>query len=259
MISRMKKTLLLPIWVALAAIPSAATAHDFFLLPESFHAHQSGSLVVRATVGSTFPNPEILVTPDRVERAWASGEGQPRLHIAGTDDKSLLLHLAGAGSGRIVAAVKAKPRDVDYGEDRIPLILEEYRVGREAVAAVEQLPKPRTWKVVSRRFAKTFACVHTCEGGAEAARPLDGRLEFVVHGSAGEHFQLIGGGRPLADYPVDLVGRDGKRQHLATDAEGVVRLPAGAKGPMMLFAAVLTPPEGTGRFTLDLSSLTFER
>lgn len=241
-----------------AATATAATAHDFFLLPDSFHSHEPGGVAIRATVGSSFPTPEIVVPADRAERTWVVGGGQPQLHITGTDDKSLLLHVAGAGAGKLLVAVKSKPRDVEYAEDRIPLILEEYRVAPEAAAAVERLPKPRTWEVVSRRFAKTLVCVQSCSGGTAADQPLDGTLEFVTHGSGAEHFQLLADSKPLANYPVDLVDSDGKRQHLATDPQGIVYLPAGTKGALMLFAAVLTPPKGTERFMLDLTSLTFE-
>lgn len=129
----------------------------------------------------------------------------------------------------------------------------------EAAAAVERLAKPRTWKVVSRRFAKTLVCVQSCRGGAASNRPLDGTLEFVTRGSGTDHFQLLAGGKPLGNYPVDLVGSDGKRQHLTTDRQGAIHVPAGAKGSQMLFAAVLTPPKGFERFTLDLTSLTFAR
>lgn len=244
---------------AIAAIASPVAAHDFFLLPDSFHAPEPGGLVVRATVGSHFPTPEIVVTADRAERTWAVGGGDPQLHVTGTDATSLLLHVAGAGPGKLLVAVNSKPREVEYGEDRIPLILDEYRVAPAAAAAVEALPRPRTWQVVSRRFAKTLACVQSCTGGADTNKPLDGTLEFVTHGARAEHLQLVAGGRPLANYPVDLVGPDGKRQHLSSDAQGLVPVPAAAKGPMMLFAAVLTPPQGAGRFTLDLTSLTFAR
>lgn len=245
--------------IAAAAVPSAALAHDFFLLPESFHSLSPSGVIVRATVGSSFPAPEIVVPADRSERTWAVGAGTPQLHVTGTDAKSLLLHVAGAGPGKLLVAVKAKPRDVEYAEDRIPLILDEYRVAPEAAAAVDRLPKPRNWQVVSRRFAKTLLCVQTCSGGAASNQPLDGTLEFVTDGASAAHFRLLAGGMPIADYPVDLVGADGKRQHLKTDGSGKVHVPASAKGSMMLFAAVLTPPAGAGRFTLDLTSLTFAR
>ncbi len=254
---RMKQLLLVA--GAFAGVAAPAAAHDFFLLPQSFHSHQSGPLTIRATVGSSFPTPEIVVTTDRVERVWVRGTGEPVLHVAGTDKSALLLHAMGAQPGLLVAAVKSRPRDVEYAEDRIALILEEYRVAPDAAAAVGRLPRPRNWQVSSRRFAKTLVCVQQCSGGAAAQQPIDGTLEFVTHGAANEQFQLIARGRPLGRYPVDLVGSDGKRWHLKTDGQGIVHVPAGANGSLMLFAAVLTPPKGAERFTLDLTSLTFAR
>lgn len=49
-------------------------------------------------------------------------------------------------------------------------------------------------------------------------------LEFVAGGPSADHFRLLSLGRPLADYPVDLVTADGKRAHLRTDAKGEVHL-----------------------------------
>jgi hypothetical protein len=156
-----------------------------------------------------------------------------------------------------VAAVKVKDRDVEYGEDRIPLILEEYRLSPEAVAAVEKLTSPRTLKVSSRRFAKTLICVQRCGNRAAATRPLGADLEFVATAAGADHFRLLSFGRPLAHYPVDLVQQNGKRLHLTTDAKGKIHLPAAAKGSLMLSAAVMTLPTSGERFTLNLSTLTF--
>lgn len=255
----MKKLTVLTAAGLAALAATKASAHDFFLLPDSFHSHSSGPILIRATVGSSFPTPEIVVTADRAERVWLRGSGQPVLQVVGADKTSLLLHAMGAKPGALVAAVKSRPRDVEYAEDRIPLILKEYRVAPEAAAAVERLPKPRIWKVNSRRFAKSLICVRTCKGGAATNQAVDGTLEFVTHGARLENFQLLAGGRPLGNYPVDLVGSDGKGQHLTTDANGIVHPPASARGAQMLFAAVLTPPRAAERFTLDLTSLTFSR
>jgi len=246
--------------VALAAtIASAAQAHDFFLMPDQFSPSRPGARTILATVGSSFPRPEIVVTADRVEQVYARGAGSPRLQIGAAGANALALRLTGARRGMVVAAVRAKDRDVEYAEDRIPLILGEYRVSPEAQAAVAALPAPRTLRVVSRRFAKTIMCVQTCGNRAEAAQPVGVDLEFVGRGSAGDHFQLLRMGRPLANYPVDLVSSAGERRHLQTDADGVVHLPSDARGRMMLFAAAMTPPAGAERFTLDLSTLTFSR
>jgi len=238
---------------------SAAWAHDFFLLPAQFKTEKTGPIAIQATVGSSFPMPEIVVPADRAEKLSAFGPGNPHIHIAGAGEKALNLEVAGAQAGLLMAAASSKPREVDYDEDRIPLILEEYRVLPEAAAAVERLPRPRTWQVISRRFAKTFICVLNCDDRTAAERPAGGHLEFVGSRASNDHFRLLAHGRPLSNYPVDLVGQDGKRRHLTTDARGELHLPADARGMMMLFAAKLEPPAGEGRFTLDLTSLTFTR
>jgi hypothetical protein len=132
-------------------------------------------------------------------------------------------------------------------------------VGPEALAAIGRLPKPQVLKVNSRRFAKTLLCVQACGARTAAARPLGVDLEFVASGANADHFRLLSLGKPQRDYPVDLVSGDGKRRHLKTDGKGEIHVPADAKGSLMLFAAVMTPPSGGERFTLNLSTLTFAR
>ncbi len=236
---------------------STAGAHDFFLLPDQFQTTLANPVKIRATVGSTFPTPEVLVTVDRLDRLVATGAGTPKIRVAGSSPDALNLEVAGVRPGMLVATVTAKARDVEYAEDRIPLILEEYRLRPEAAAAVDKLARPRTWRVSSRRFAKTFVCVQRCNNRAEGERASDADLEFIGRGSSPDRFQLLRKGSPLATYPVDLVGSDGKREHLYTDERGEIRLPPASRGTMMLFAAFLVPPTGSERFILDLSSLTF--
>lgn len=255
----MRKLFKLLAFGALALGPSAVQAHDFFLLPDQFQVPRPGAVKIAATVGSSFPTPEVVVAADRVERVHVHGAGKPAVRIVGPAEKALTLEVTGARAGLLVTGVSTKARDVDYAEDRIPLILEEYRVSPDAAAAVERLQRPRTWLVSSRRFAKTIVCVKTCTNRSVAEQPFGADLEFVGSGSGGDHFRLLRKGSPLANYPVDLVGSDGKRQHVTTDARGEVHVPAAARGTMMLFAAVLVPPSGSERFILDLTSLTFNR
>jgi len=244
---------------AATAFASAASAHDFFLLPVQFVSPAGSPVGIQATVGSNFPTPEISVPADRAETVSAVGPGKPQVRVAGATEKALNLEVAGPAPGLLTVGVSSRPRDVEYAEDRIPLILGEYRVTRDAAAAVAALPKPRTWKVISRRFAKTMICVENCTDRSAADKSFGGHLEFLGSRSMAEHFTLLANGKPLANYPVDLVGQDGKRQHLTTDASGSVHLAGTSRGTMMLFAARLEPPKGAERFTLDLTSLTFHR
>ena len=237
---------------------SAANAHDFFLMPDNFRT-TTGPIRIHATVGSNFPKTENTVAADRVERLVAIGAGSPQVRIVGATATALDLEVTGAKPGMLLTAVRTKPRDVDYAEDRIPLILGEYRVRPEAAAAVQKLARPRNWQVSSRRYAKTLVCIRTCANHAVGARPTGASLEFVSQNAAIDHFRLLAYGKALANYPVDLVGPDGERQHLVTDARGDVRLGASSRGTMMLFAAKLQPPAKAERFTLDLTSLTLNR
>ena len=255
----MRRSILAAALVTAAVFTTGAAAHDFFLLPKQFTTPGPGTVHIQATVGSSFPNPEIAVTADRAERVAAYGAGKPQVRMGAVTKEALSLEVTGARPGLLAVAVTSKPRDVEYAEDRIPLILGEYRVLPQAAAAVEALPRPRTWKVSSRRFAKTFVCVRSCRDRSAAGRTFGSHLEFIGRRSSNSHFQLLGHGKPLANYPVDLVGADGKRQHLTTDGRGEVHLSAAARGSMMLFGARLEPPAGAGRFTLDLTSLTFNR
>lgn len=249
----------LGVLAAAATFASAAQAHDFFLLPDRFTVPANRTSTIRATEGSSFPSPDTAVAADRIEQLYARGAGTPRLIAGAAAANALNLTLSGARPGTVVAAVKVRDREVDYAEDRIPLILEEYRVSREAQAAVEGLQRPRTLRVLSRRFAKTILCVRTCGRASEATRPFGVALEFVATGGGREHFRLLSQGRPLANYPVDIVTSDGQRRHVATDADGVAHIPAEARGAVMLFAAVMTPPRAGERFTLDLTTLTLSR
>jgi hypothetical protein len=237
---------------------SAAIAHDFFLMPDKFVVSRVTPFNVQASVGSSFPQPEAVVAADRLEQLSAYGPGSPQLTVAGTGEKALNLRLSGADPGTAVAAAKVKPRDVEYGEDRIPLILGEYRVSSEAASAVDRLQRPRTWRVISRRYAKALICIVRC-GGPAAEGPTGAEFEFVATKGSRDHFWLLKSGKPLANYPVDVVGADGKRLHLSTDGGGSLHVATNATGPHMLFAAFLTPPVTGDQFTLDLTSLTFSR
>lgn len=255
----MKKLAGLAVAIAVVWLPSAAMAHDFFLMPNTFAAAQPGPLALQASVGSSFPQPTTVVTADRVDQLFAQGTGKPQLAIVGPGEKALNLQLTALNAGTVVAGIKTVDRDIEYAEDRIPLILKEYRVSQEALAAVDKLDKPRMLKVSSRRFAKTMLCVRQCADTGAAARPMGVALEFIPTGSSTDHFRLLSLKRPLADYPVDLVSADGKRQHLKTDKKGEVHLASDTRGVMMLFAAVMTPPVKAERFALSLSTLTFAR
>lgn len=239
---------------------SAASAHDFFLRPAAYTIAPGSVLSVDATVSAAFPELLNPVSMDRVrELRVSSGGKRASLEAAGVGARSLKLRFHGRESGWAVLSIRTVTREVEYPEDRIGGIMEEYEVGPEAVRAVAALQAPRVLKVASSRFAKSLVCVGRCESIGEAARPVGHDLEFVAALGAPNAFRLLAGGKPLADYPVAVVGPDGERRRLRTTGGGGIELPSGTKGPVMLFASVMTPPTAAGaRFALKLASLTVE-
>ena len=236
--------------LVLAAWPGVAMAHDFFLLPEQFHGR--GSFELHATVGAAFPAPETVVGPERIAELRAS-EGAS-IAVAGPSDQSLRLTLTAARPGAHVAGVRILPREVEYEGERIALIMEEYEVSAEAAQAVAGLPAPRVLRATSERFAKTIVCSETCAGSA-ATQAFGYPLEFVADASANQ-FHLLLNGRPLPNYPI-AIATSGSRASLRTDADGRVTVNFDGEGPIMLFAAHMSPPaEAGGRFTMWLTSLT---
>ncbi len=251
----MRSSFIIAASLGVTALASAVSAHDFFLMPTQFIS-ATGQSRIAATVSAEFPKANVVIPADRIDQLYASGAGSPKLTLEGAAPDALNLRLSAPQNGLVVAAMRWKPLDVDYAEDRIGTVLEEYNIGPEAVAAVEKLARPRTLQVSSRRFAKTFVCAVKCSGRAAASRPFGVALEFVGIGASAGHFRLLSGGRPLPDHPVDLVTQDGKRSHIRTDVRGEVHLPRATRGTVMLFAAVMRVPTADRRFTLDLSSLT---
>lgn len=237
--------------LVLATWPSAAAAHDFFLLPDQFHG--AGSFGVHATVSAAFPAPETVVGQDRIAELRAS-EGAS-IAVSGPGSHSLRLTLTPSRPGAHVAGVRLLPREVEYEGERIALIMEEYDVSAEARQAVAALAVPQVLRASSERFAKTIVCSETCAGAA-AAQAFGYPLEFVADAAGAGRFRLLLNGHPLPDYPV-AIATSGGRASGRTDAEGRVTANLDSDGPSMIFAAHMHPPaEAGGHFIMLLTSLT---
>lgn len=244
-----------------ALLARAAQAHDFFLIPQSYLSQQS-TIEIDATISAAFPAVEIAVTPDRIAAVRAlSPSPAARAEIIGSTEKTLRLRLTDAGRGVSVVALRTVARDIDYAEDRIDPIMAEYEVAPDAVAAVNALPRPRTWRVRSTRVAKTHVCVGDCNDRTAAVRAVGGSLEFVAATVRDDvSYRLLLDGNPMPNYPIAVVHSDGTRRPEKTDEAGQVALATNDRGVLMLFAAYLQPPpESSGRFDMKLTSLTMER
>jgi hypothetical protein len=238
-----------------ALVATTASAHDFFLRPPALPVLVGETVEVQATVSSIFPGFDIAVTPDRIRSYQVRGIDRATFEVAGVGAKALKFRFSAPRNGLAILGLDLKPRDIDYPEDRVDLIMEEYEVDPAAAAAVAGLPHPRTLKVVSTRFAKSFVCVGNCGDRSAARKPLGYDLEFVASDKPGG-FVLLSHGRPLSNYPVAIVNAQSERRAVRTGPDGTVVL-NGPVGATMLFAAEMTAPANRAeRFQLRLTSLT---
>ena len=238
-----------------ALVATTASAHDFFLRAPASPILMGQTVEVQATVSSIFPGSDIAVTPDRIRGYQVRGIDRATFEVAGVGAKALKFRFSANRNGLAILGLDLKPRDIDYAEDRVDLIMEEYEVDPAAAAAVAGLPHPRTLKVVSTRFAKSFVCVGNCGDRSAARKPLGYDLEFVASDKPGG-FVLLSHGRPLSNYPVAIVNAQSERRAVRTGPDGTVVL-NGPVGATMLFAAEMTAPANRAeRFQLRLTSLT---
>ena len=157
--------------------PATATAHDFFLLPGAFTARPAETVSLSGTVSAAFPQVETAVSRDRLSATTTAGAASSGPLQASSDGK---LQFTIGGPGIAMAAASVAAREVDYPEATLDVILKEYGVEGPAAAAAKALPRPRTLKVVSRRFAKTLICVDGCRDRSGAAARAGYALEFVA-------------------------------------------------------------------------------
>lgn len=94
-------------------VGTVSWAHDFWLVPNAFHARQGGMVEVRGQTSSRFPTSESAVAVDRVGDArliWR--DGAERITGLAIDGKSLRLRQRPRRAGQYVVAVSLKPRSL---------------------------------------------------------------------------------------------------------------------------------------------------
>lgn len=162
-------------------IGTVSWAHDFWLVPNSFHARQGGMVEVRGQTSSRFPTSESAVAVDRVADArliWKGGA--ERITGLAIDGKSLRLRQRPRRAGQYVVAVSLKPRSL--GES-VPNFLRylELEGAPEARRRLEADGTLAGRDSVTRRYAKyakTF--VQVGRGGARAFAEVAGHpLELL--------------------------------------------------------------------------------
>lgn len=252
-------------FILLAAAATPVTAHDTWLLPDSFRPRGS-EVSVRMTSGMEFPKPESAPKPDRIARSGVRVAGkEASLRVGEPAGGALELVAPLNHEGVAVVWAQSHPRAIDLKAADVRHYLEE-------VGALETLG--RTWEAagsppVGESYVK-LAKAYLRRGTApdESWRePLGLALELVPEADptflrVGDRLPvvLLWQGKPLADLSVSAVRPGaGKAVAARSGRDGRVTIELDEAGPWLLKATRVValpgkPAEWEGTFT----TITFE-
>jgi hypothetical protein len=237
--------------------PSAARAHDTFLMPAKFEIGPTETVSVALSSASSFPNLEYGPRPERVA---TMSDG---VLLSGHATDALRLAYQPRRSGPQVFGLVLGPRDIDLQSADVLHYFDEIGAPQEVRERYQSDVAPHTFQETYTKYAKTIVCAAPCRRlDSAAGRRLGHALEFTAFVDRGgvsmRRFRLFANGRPAADHQVAATTAQGGRRVLRTNASGVVDLPDDVHGPTLLSAVVLRPPARRGeRFTSDFATLTF--
>jgi hypothetical protein len=222
--------------VALCAASSAACAHDSWLRPAE------GGQGLELTTGTRFPvgdvgqAPASVLAPGCTDGAWRLA-----MRPAALQAKALALEVEGGEAAPVACWLELAEAAIELEPRLVRVYLDEIRapsVVRERAAALRARGVP--WRERYRKFARIELTWRSATAAAreQARRPVGHPLEIVVLGgepvavNGNIALQVLRDGRPLPDFPVELVS---ERSPLGiwrtTDAQGRLqhRLPFGGQ------------------------------
>ena len=230
--------------VCVVLLFSGISAHDFWLVPQTFRANPGETLVVSANTGMDFPNSLSAVDPARFDKFFVvGGSGKKSLADYRAKGNSLTTEITVGEPGTYVVGAALKPNEIrltaaEFNEylqvDGLPDILElrkrEGLLGKDAVEHYSKYPK--TLVQVGDRLDET------------PTKPLGLTLEIVptvnpYRLKSGDKLDVIvlfrGQPLPNADIAWSFPGRgDSFVGSTKTDAAGKAPIPLVQAGPYVI-------------------------
>ena len=257
--------------IALLLLPAAATAHEYWLLPDRFVAPAGDAIAIAHRVGTGWPGETLPRSAARIVRFGLVdrlGE-RPIEGVEGADP-------AGATAlrrpGAAFAVYRSRPSSVRLEAEAFESYLREE--GLDAVIA-SRAASGESAQPGLEIFSRNAKALLTATGGDAARdarllrRPVGLDLELVAEtdprrAAAGAPLvvRLLFHGKPLAGALVKAFPKDGNERRVAgrTGVDGRVRLALAEPGVWLLSAVhmVDAPAASGARWESLWSSLTFE-
>jgi len=248
------------------AVTSSAAAHETWLLPDQFRVAAGKSVQLELTSGMEFPSPESAVKPERVRRARVRLAGKTfDLPKPASGAKALYYDATLPSAGTAVVSIELEPRSIELNEKQVEHYFEEIGASESVRKAWADAPKPRRFREVYTKHAKTIIQVGDAADDATWSAPAGLKLELVpvshpLRLKAGDELKLkvLRDGKPFAGFRVGVQDEKGKRGEFATsDAGGLVTVKPVVPGRCLIFGTDLRSPAQPGEtWTSDFTTLT---
>jgi len=262
----------LPLLLAIALLlPAAATAHEWWLLPDRFAAPAAEPIGIAHRVGTGWPGEALPRDPARIVRfavVDALGEraieGEPGADPAGT--------IALRRPGIALALYRSRPSPVRLEAGPFESYLRDEGLDRVIAARAARGESQQPGIEIFSRNAKAMLVAPGTAATGDTQRwrrPVGLTLELVPESdprtlAAGGRFalRLLHRGKPLEGALVKAFPKDGNERRLSarSDAQGRVRfvLPEGGTWLISAVHMMAAPAASGARWESLWSSLTFE-
>lgn len=258
---------LLPIALALAA--ASASAHETWLLPDSFSPGSGATVEFQMSSGMSFPAPGSAITPDRVASATLVSSVQSADLEMQTMGEGVLVMQGKAQEGLNCARVQLKPRILEIpAHDDVEHYLEEIGASESVWNHWRADRDGSLWRESYSKLARTYlrAPSEAIEAGC-IATSVDSGFDILpsqdpTQLSRGASLQLkvLLNGQPLAGQAVGVVREGSPPDELRRSNEkGYLEVPLNGTGRYMIYATHLRPADGENfNWESDFVTLTIE-
>jgi hypothetical protein len=260
----------------LAAVPSIARAHDFWIEPSNYRPPASSTVAIRLRVGQDFlgdpvPRPSSAMLL-RFDATTATGTA-PVIGVQGEEPAGIVEI---EGDGMTVVTYHSAPSYVELTEEKLAQYLRDEGLERIHEARRRSPSAGQPWREIYSRCAKSLLWTGQGTGHAMGRRPaaignqpVGMPLELIAETNpyamkAGGALpvRLLYRGQPLRDALIVAIPKmaPNRRIALRSDAQGRVRLKLPSAGEWLIKAVQIVPaPEGArGQWESFWASLTFE-
>lgn len=214
----------------LLAFSTVATGHDTWLLPVRQKARVGEVIVLDLTSGMRFPENEVAVKPDRLDRATLRlGGKEVPISDRSLDAKSLRLRVPLTEAGIATLFAESKPRTLELKPAEVREYLDEIGAWETVRKRWSAEGSPR-WRETYTKHAKTFIRVGVPKEDGSWSRPVGMVLELVpetdptaLEAGGSVTVRVLRAGKPVAGLSVGLAaGGDSKGSLSTSDSEGRV-------------------------------------